>query len=48
VLVFPTVFQMGKFAPKEKQYSTQQIVSALKGVELGLAVANLLRELDIS
>lgn len=33
---------------KRKRYSTEQIVAALKQVELGLPVADLLRQLGVS
>lgn len=33
---------------KKRRYSTEQIVAALKQVELGLPVADLLRQLGIS
>jgi putative transposase len=37
-----------KFAMKRKRFSTEQIVAALKQVELGLPVADLIRQLGIS
>ena len=33
---------------KRKRYSTEQIVAALKQVELGLSVADLVRQLGVS
>ena len=37
-----------KFAMKRRRFSTEQIVAALKQVELGLPVADLIRQLGIS
>ena len=43
MLVSPTDFHRRKFAMKRKRFSTEQVVAALKQVELGLPVADLIR-----
>jgi putative transposase len=40
--------QHGRLAMKHKQYSVEQIVAALKQAELGMPVADLIRQLGIS
>jgi putative transposase len=48
MLVFRRISLRRKFAVKKTRYSTEQIVAALKQAEMGMAVADLVRQLGIS